>query len=256
MNPNPGPMEVHRETIRRVDLVNRRAGEEIRRMRLDANVSIAAVARVTGIAAAHIGRVEAGKAQPSTRVLTAIGVAPGAELSLRYFPSSGPRIHDRFQAPMIENLLRSLHPRWRAEVEVPTLHPVRGVIDAVLRDRLSETIVAAEVHSDLRRIEQQIRWGRAKSEALASDETATGGPSAGPAISQLLVLRSTVRTRDLARQYGALLGTAFPARSADVFAALFGPDAPWPGAGILWVHLHGSRSSVMRFPPHGVRLGR
>ena len=234
-------------------------GADVRRIRLDANLSIAELGRATGISAGHLVRVEAGQANPSIEVLVAIGVALGADTNVRYFPGTGPRIHDRFQAPMIEALLRALHPRWRSEVEIPITNPARGVIDVELRDPSSGTVIATEVQSDMRRLEQQIRWGREKADGLAARRFgATEGPTEGPTdprVSQLLLLRSTLRTRELARQYEVTLRAAFPARAADAFAALTS-EAAWPGSTIVWMHLHGQTSNLMRLPPPGVNVGR
>jgi len=218
-------------------------------MRLDANVSVAELSRATGVAAGHLWRFEAGQANPSMEVMIAVGVALGADLGVRYFPGSGPRIHDRFQALMVEALIRSLAPRWRVHLEVPISRPARGVIDAVLRDGTSPIVVATEVHSDLRRLEQQLRWGHEKAGGLAVLE-------ANSSVTQLLVLRSTVRTRELARQFEATFQAAFPARTPDAFAALTTPETPWPGPAIVWMQLHGTRASLMSFPPRGVALGR
>jgi hypothetical protein len=150
---------------------------------------------------------------------------------------------------MIEALIRSLDPRWRVQLEVPVTRPSRGVIDAVLYDGTAPLAVATEVHSDLHRLEQQLRWAHEKAEGLAS--------SVGAArVSELLILRSTVRTRELARQFEATLRAAFPIRSADAIAALTAPEAPWPGSSIVWMHLHGTTASLMRHPPPGVALGR
>lgn len=240
---------VRRDTSRRVRRMEIRVGDEIRRMRIDANVSLAALGRVTGLDPAYIGRIEAGLEHPSIEVLTAIGVALGADLSIRYFAGAGPRIHDRFQAPMLEALLVILHPRWRPELEVAVRTPTHGVIDVVLRDAAALTAVATEIQSELRRIEQQIRWGREKSDALA-----LLGP--GDRVSQLLLLRSTRATRELARTYEQMLRVAFPARAVDAYAALAGDAMPWPGAAIVWVDLHGRTARVMERPPRGVSLGR
>lgn len=250
------PTQIRRETSRRQRRLNTQTGEEIRRMRLDGNVSLAALSRATGIDDAHLGRIEAGRANPSTRVLIAIGVALGADIGVRYFPGTGPRLHDRFQAPMTEALLGALHPRWRTELEVPITHPSRGVIDAVLVDRASELDVATEFQSDLQRLEQQIRWSREKAEGLVARRIGVAGEPTAHRVSQLLVLRSTIRTRELARQYEATLRTAFPARTADAHASLTTKDAVWPGPAIVWIHLHGSKATLMRHPPPGVNLGR
>jgi len=246
--------EIGRETARRLRRLDLDTGQHIRRMRLDANVSVAALSRATGIDAAYLGRIEAGQARPSTEILIAIGVAIGADLSLRYFPGNGPRIHDRIQAPMIEALLGSLHPRWWSDLEVPVTQPARGVIDAVLRDARSGIVIATEVQSDLRRLEQQIRRGREKAEGLAARLRMPPGRG-GPVVSQLLVLRSTARTRELARLYAETLRAAFPARSEDACRSLTS-DFDWPGAAIIWMHVHGATATVMRFPPRGVELGR
>ena len=103
--------DVHRETDRGLRRLHLGIGEELTRIRLDANVSIAALSRATGVDDAYIGRIEAGVASPSIEVLIALGVALGADFNARYFPGIGPRIHDRFQAPMVEALLGSLSPQ-------------------------------------------------------------------------------------------------------------------------------------------------
>jgi transcriptional regulator with XRE-family HTH domain len=240
---------IRRESARRIRWIETRIGEDIRRIRLDASVSLAALGRATDIDPAYIGRIEAGVEHPSLEILTAIGVALGADLSVRYFAGAGPRIHDRFQAPMLGALLTELHPRWKPELEVVVRNPVHGFIDAVLRDPLAGLAIATEVQSDLQRLEQQIRWSREKADGLTMLHAETR-------VSQLLVLRSTVRTRGLARQYEALLRAAFPGRTADAVAALTAGKTSWPGASLVWMHLHGSTASLMRHPPPGVALGR
>jgi len=244
------------ETARRIRRLDLQLGEDLRRLRLDAGVSTSELADVVGVHRSYIARIEAGLARPSVPVLTAIGVALGADLSLRYFPGSGPRLHDRFQAEMIETLLRRLHGRWQPGLEVAVDRPVRGVIDLTLADRASPTVVAAEAQSELRRLEQQIRWASEKADGLAhrlADEDAAGS---GHPVSRLLILRSTVATRDLARRYASTLSTAYPARTADVISALTTPAGPWPGAGIVWVRLEGGHGTLLDLPPRGVALGR
>lgn len=76
-----------------------------------------------------------------------------------------------------------------------------------------------------------------------------------PEVSKLLVLRSTVATRELARRYETVLGTAYPARALDVVAALT-DGADWPGSGIAWMYLESGHARLMTHPPRGVRLGR
>lgn len=223
-----------------------RIGEDVRRLRLDAGVSLRELARVTGLDPSHIARIEKGQTHASLEALTAIGVATGADLSLRFFAGAGPRIHDRFQAPMIEALLRDAHQRWIPRLEVQVPRPARGVVDLVLTDRLSPTRVIGEAQSEFRRLEEQVRWFAEKAEAIATD----GRPA-----SRLLIVRSTVATREIARRYEAILRTAYPARTSDVVAALTG-EAPWPGDGVVWMRLEGGIAELLRHPPRGAPIGR
>lgn len=223
-------------------------------MRMEAGVSLAQLAEVVGVHKSHLARIEANQVQPSLEVLTAIGVALGADLSVRYFPGAGPRLHDRFQAAMVETVLRCLDMRWATALEVPVTQPSRGVIDIVLTDRASPVVVAAEVQSELRRLEQQIRWSAEKADGLGQRLT-RDGPGTVP-VSRLLILRSTTTTRELARRYAATLSAAYPARTEDVVRALTSPSTPWPGPGIAWIRIDGDDVSLLRHPPRGVDLGR
>ena len=247
---------VERETSRRMRRLDLQLGEDIRRMRLDAGLSLTALGAIVGIHRTHLARIEAGIAQPSIEVLIAIGVALGADLSLRYFEGVGPRLHDRFQAPMVEALLIVLDRRWTATPEMAVTKPSRGVIDLVLSDRSSPIVVAAEAQSELRRLEQQIRWSNEKVDALRQRLIDEDPAARGVVVSRLLVLRSTAATRDLARRFEATLAAAYPAATTDVFRALTTSAAPWPGAGIIWIRVEGGRGSVLEHPPRGVALGR
>lgn len=228
-------------------------GEDFGRARRDAGIPGARLAAAAGIDDGYYNRIENGRAQPSIEVLSAVATALGGDLSLRFYPGTGPRIYDRVQAAMIESVIAALHPRWHRYPEVPVSRPVRGVIDLVLHDGEASLLVAAEAHSEIRRLEQQVRWAREKSDGLPSVE---GHPFADtPAISRLLILRSTRATRELARSYPQTLRAAYPAATADVHRALT-TKAPWPGAGILWVAVEAEGTRLLTTPPRGVGLGR
>jgi transcriptional regulator with XRE-family HTH domain len=247
---------VRSEVARRSRRLHLQAGEEIRRLRLDAGVSVADLANTVGVHRSYLPRIEAGQARPSIEVLSAIGIALGADLSLRYFAGSGPRLHDRFQAEMIETVLRRLDLRWRPEIEVVVDRPSRGIVDLVLTDRATPTIVVAEAQSELRRLEQQVRWATEKAHGLAGQLAETGSSASGSVVSRLLILRSTIATRELARRYASTLAAAYPARTADVIRALTTSGSPWPGPGIVWVRIEGGRGTLLDRPPRGVALGR
>jgi transcriptional regulator with XRE-family HTH domain len=248
--------EVERETARRLRRLGLQNGEEIRRLRTESGISLATLGATTGVSKSHLARIEASQVRPSLEVLTSIGVALGADLNIRFYPGSGPRLHDRFQAPMVEALIRALDPRWHVSLEVPVLRPVRGVIDLVLNDRSGTVTVAGEVYSELRRLEQQVRWSAEKADGLGIRLLEEDPESSSGTVSRLLVLRSTSATRDIARQYERTLAAAYPARVRDVVAALTTSTVGWPGSGIAWMHLHGSKATLMDFPPRFVSLGR
>lgn len=247
---------VERETTRRLRRLHLHMGEDIRHLRLDAGLTLTDLGAVVGVHRSHLARIEGGQAAPSLEVLSAIGVALGADLGVRYFAGAGPRLVDRFQALMVETLVRSLHPRWTVRLEVPVTHPARGVVDAALTDQVSSLAIASELQSELRRLEQQVRWNNEKADGLAARLAEEAAPAPGPAVSRLLVIRSTTSNREIASRYAATLAAAYPARSGDVIRALTTATAPWPGAGIVWMRLEGSEAVLLGHPPRGVRLGR
>jgi transcriptional regulator with XRE-family HTH domain len=143
-------------------------GTEIRRLRLDADLSQRHLAESASINHGHLSLIERGLREPSLAVLTAIADALGGALNVRLYPGTGPRLRDPIQARITEALVRILDPRWSRFVEVPGHRPVRGVIDVVAHDQTAGVVIAAEVQSELRRLEQQIRWSNEKAESLPS----------------------------------------------------------------------------------------
>ncbi len=251
-----GETRLQRESRMRARDIRRATGEAVRRLREDAGLTRAAVAEAAGLHPSYIGLIERGERAPSIEALTAIGAVLGSDLSVRLFPTTGPRIHDHIQAAMEEALLRVLHARWIASPEVPVVRPARGVIDVVLDDRTRPLLVAGELSSQLRRLEQQVRWHREKELSLPSaDLWRFAAADGAPATSRLLVLRSTRDLRELASTFRATLAAAYPARAADVAAALTS-DAPWPGPGIAWMRVDGAEVRLLDGPPRGVALGR
>lgn len=240
---------VHRETNRRLRHLCLQISDELLRLRLDAGISLRELSDATGIDIAHLSRIGRGLAQPSLEVLERITVALGADLSMRFYTDAGPRIHDRYQAPMIEALLVPLDRIWTPRLEVVVPGNRRGVADIVLIHRTDRRLVVGEVQSQFRRIEHQLRWMAEKAAAFAS---AAGN---GQQVSRLLVVRSTEATRDVARRYAATLSTAYPARSIDVVDSLTS-GAPWPGDGIAWMRLERGVAELLPRPPRGVAVGR
>lgn len=247
-----GSTELERRIRDRQRATARALGDECRRARLDAGLSLRALSRATSIDTSHLRRVELAERDPSLDAAVAIATALGHDLSIRLYPSSGPRIRDHIQARMIEALVTVLHARWLPRLEVSVYRPVRGVIDLVLQDRDAGDVVAGEGHSQLRSAEAQLRRAGEKADALPS---AIGWPWMDapelPRVSRLLLLRSTEALRSLVRALPATFASAYPAATEAAYAALTGPDR-WPGAAILWVDVRGARTRVMQGPPRGV----
>jgi hypothetical protein len=167
----------------------------------------------------------------------------GRTCRARYYPNTGPAIRDRHQARICEALLALVAPRWRPYPEVVVRRPSRGFIDVALHEPRERVILATEVESGLRRLEQQIRWSRDKAEALPSWE---GWPHLGndPEISQLLIVRSTRTTREIGREFERILRAAYPAHPDDALAALTGTTR-WPGAALVWARFDGRATRFM-----------
>lgn len=248
-----GNTDFERAVKARQAALRRAVGEELRRVRLDAGVSIRAVSQAAGLDPSHLARIEHGGREPSLDALAAIATALGHDASIRLFPSTGPRVRDHLQTRMLEGLLDIAHPRWIPRLEVGVYRPVHGIIDLVLQDRAAADVVAAEAHSGLHAVEHQLRWAGLKADALPS---ARGWPWVDrpeePRIGRLLLLRSTTATRSLAADLPQLFRSACPVDSGDAWDAITGDATPWPGAAILWVDVHGARTRVLRGRPRGV----
>lgn len=258
---NPFMAQVARRSCRtlvgrRAAAIRRGVGTQIVNLREDAHVSQRRLADEAGIDQGYLSRIERGLGEPTVAVLESIAEVLGATVSIRLQPTTGPRIRDHLQERMVEALLEILHPSWHRLVEVTVHRPSRGAIDVVL-GRLRSPVVAVELHSDLRRLEQQIRWAADKSESLPSAEAwsfLSAAAQPGPA-SRLLVLRSTRAMRDLARSFERTLHAAYPARTSDAVRALIEPEVAWPGAAIIWAEVASGRTRILPTPPRGVTLG-
>ncbi len=160
---------------------------------------------------------------------------------MRLYPNTGPLVRDRHQARVVETLLRTRHPRWRAFGEVRVLHPSRGWIDLALHEPRERVLVATEVESELRRLEQLIRWAEEKARSLSSWD-GWGRLGDPPQVSRMLVVRRTRATRAVVADFAEQLRLAYPAHPDDAIAALT-TDARWPGPALVWavVDAHGAR---------------
>lgn len=155
---------------------------------------------------------------------------------------------------MVEEPVQSLHPRWKRFLEVPVYRPVRGVIDIVLHDPDERIVVAGEAQSQVRRLEQQLRWSGEKANALPSSEALPPTARQAP-VSRLLLLRSTRHNREPVEAFRGTLESVYPAPARAVYEALTGTNS-CPGPGIVWVTIHGRATRLLEDAPRGVSLGR
>lgn len=223
---------------------------DLRAARLDVGATQAAVAAAAGISRAYMCEIEAGHAVPSVDVLAAIASALGRRLSLSLLPDTDPLVRDHRQAPIVEALVRALHPGWRAALEVPVYRPVHGVIDVVLD--AERDLVCVEVQSQLRAIEATIRWGRQKAEALLTSGPWGGDEKGPPVVSRVLAIASTRSNREIVATFQRSIEVAYPAAPEAVVAALTRPDTPWPGSGLLWFTVDDSSAHLLPGSPRGL----
>jgi transcriptional regulator with XRE-family HTH domain len=223
---------------------------DIRRLLQDSGVSGARLAREAKVSPDTISLILRERREPSFDVLARIALAAGGDVTIRIVPGAGLAIHDRYQARMMEALLRDLHPRWAPYPKVAVRTPARGSIDLVLADTIDRGLVASEFESGLRRAEQTLRWANEMASALVDTELfaaacASGaGDGTGPAISRLLVLRSTPATRSAVAQLPALFEAAYPAGTERAVAALR-DRSDWPGSAIAWMWVRGRTVRLM-----------
>lgn len=224
--------------------LHRSMGTDVQRMREDAGITRRALAHASGVDVGYLWRIEHGSEHPSVEIYARLAAALGADLTVRLYPNTGPTIRDRHQAQILEALLSVLHPRWKPYPEIAVRRPSRGWIDVGLHDPRNGILVATEIQSEIRRLEQLIRWSGEKAASVASWE---GWSRLGeaPTVSQLLIVRDTRTTRAVAREFRRTLGAAFPAHPDDALAALVGVE-PWPGPSILWASLGAGSPAPVR----------
>ena len=145
------------------------AGDALR-LREDAGVSRAQLARRVR------GRPPLPRAHRGRHGVALDHDVPAARLGPRGGPSRAPLPEHRASAPGpppgtdARALLAPLHPRWTPFTELAVRQPSRGWIDLGLHDAGAHVFLAAELQSELRRLEQLVRWSTEKAASLPSWE--------------------------------------------------------------------------------------
>lgn len=217
--------------------------EDLERLMADSGIGVTALARAAGLTHGYLSAILARRVTPTLGTCAKLAVPLGADLAARLYPNTGPTIRDRHQARIFEGLLGILGGGWRTFGEATVWKPVRGAIDALLHNRREAVVVAAEIESEMRRIEQTIRWSKEKAEALPSWSgwpALLGDGGEAPRISQLLIVRRTRTNERTAREFQRQLALAYPAHPADALAAIRGERA-WPGSALVWARIEQAR---------------
>lgn len=137
-------------------------GEEVRRARMGAGLSQAAVGRAASVCHSTVGRIERGRLRGvSIEVLSRSCAAVGLELVIRAYPDAD-AIRDAGHVALLERLRRRLLATvsWRTEVPLP-IPGDRRAWDAVIRNGGPATAVEAETRlTDLQAMERRIALKR------------------------------------------------------------------------------------------------
>jgi transcriptional regulator with XRE-family HTH domain len=105
----PARTKLMRLADRRAVELRRATGTEIERLRTDAGLTLADLARATGLDRSYVARIETGDREPSMAAWCRIAAALGADPVRRLYPNTGPPVRDRWQARILEALLELLH---------------------------------------------------------------------------------------------------------------------------------------------------
>ena len=117
-----------------------------------------------------------------------------SDLAFRFFPNTGPRIRDQLR-PRWGGAARSLHPRWRTRPRSRCIARFTASSTPSSRTATART-VETELHSQLHRVEQQVRWQRRRPTRLRCCRIRRAR------VGRLLVLRNTRAIREVVRSAG------------------------------------------------------
>jgi transcriptional regulator with XRE-family HTH domain len=189
--------------------------------RLALDVNRQELARRVGITPRYLAMIEAGRANPSLRLVEDIADAIGLELDLSIrspiFPG-GQQLRDPVHAwcsAYVDRRLRGLS--WSTAREVEVVHGrSHGWIDVLAFDHRSRTLLIIEIKTrldDLGALERQIGWY----ERMAWQPARALGWRLSRVISCVLALASD-EVESVIRRHKNLVSIAFPTRAAELIA--------------------------------------
>ena len=142
---------------RRGRRLSMRFGDEIRRSRVNADLSQRQLGSLIGLSHATIGRFERAESSPDFLTAARMCAVLGMELSVGCHPVSSP-VRDRAHLDLLELLHQELHSslHWETEVSIPIPGDLRA-LDACIIGPNFRSMVEAETHlTDVQATERKI----------------------------------------------------------------------------------------------------
>ena len=184
------------EARRLADWQIQHIGRELRIARIASGKRLIDVARLAGISAAQVSRIERGRLR-SVRFmqLALIGAAVGLKVVVSAWPLVR-RVLDKPQLELFDRFLARVHPSWQWETEVPM--PLAGDLRAAdARGRIPGCAVMVELIARFSDFQAQSRSALLKKRDLGADRL-------------LLVIYGTTTNRQALREAGAAVRAQFP----------------------------------------------
>jgi transcriptional regulator with XRE-family HTH domain len=223
------------QSTRRVDRVShekaRRIGErfgsEVRIARVSAGLTQRDLAARAGLTQAFVSQIERGLALPGIDSMVRVARVLGMILSLRLFPGDGLKLRDSGQLDVADTIRSQAHASVRVRLEEPIAYGNdRRAADMVLETPIE--LVMLEIERGLADFQAQYRAAQLKRATLSE--------RLGRTVRLVIAVPDTRRNRELLRQHEALIRTALPVSSRQIWAAIR-TGQPIGGDGLLWVRV-------------------
>jgi transcriptional regulator with XRE-family HTH domain len=182
------------------------------------------LARIAGVTQQLVSLAELGDATVSLDVRCRMAAACGHELGWRLHPVATVRLRDSGQLNIAQEIVRQVHARWQARLEVPVAAGDARAADLLLSGR--EEIIHLEIERALVDFQAQLRSAQLKRAELTRSERRP--------IRLVLAVPDTSAARVRLAPFAQLISQALPRTSRQIGRALRYGE-PLGGDGILFV---------------------
>jgi len=227
-------------------------GGEVRRSRLQRDLTLAELGDAVGIGPTRLHEIEVGQGASAPLALwfalgSALGRPFAAGLSREIPGVGGPADAGHLAAQEVV-LALAQHHRRSGSFELPTRTSNRagGFVDVGIRDDAHRAFILIEVWNRLDDLGEATRTGRRKV-AEAADLAAVRGYR----VASCWLLVDTMANRAIVRRYPAVLRSLFSGSSVAWVRCLAEGAPPPAKPGIAWIDARSGRISALRLPPVG-----